>query len=526
MNGRPHSYFSGQIPDWAANLILFSLLITIVLGVFLRQMHQISASMQHNALGRARMVGAVIEYNLQHGVLTGKTIDSIVTRFLHDKAKFIEYLDSVEPLHEDELIALGRETGLAGIILVRSSGRSISGSPSLSGQGISCSKQDGMLFYRDATAYLVHHPDNGDQDLHCVIIGLDATDILNLRRQSSLPVLIKALTTLPGIRFIRVETHDTPSKARNNKVSLLKDNNGPVAMAVMQTSLGTLKVGLDATNFVKQRDIVRNQFIFFGFLLLILGFLFSWMLYRYQQKNLQRTRNFERMLAREHENAVLGRATSTIAHEIKNPLNAINIGLQRLQMESDNLDTQQREMLTAMREAVSRTSTIIKELQRYTRKLQPERQPVHINEIINRLVTLYTPACEQQGIRVTTNFDSCPEIYGDRQLLAELFENLVKNAVEAQPEGGYLDITCSSDNARLVCILKNNGFSLTGQDRERPGEPYFTDKTHGTGLGLALCRRIVEAHNGRLAINTSRQDSSFEVTVTLPFSLNTNNKTS
>ncbi len=504
----------GRIPVWAGNLVLFGLLIAIVLAVFFWQMHRFGTSMQYNALGRAKMVAAVIENNLRSGLLTGQTIDTIVTSFLRDKAKFVEYLDSVEPLQAEELSALARETGLLGITLVRPGSRTIAGPEGWLPEPVDCSRPDGRLFFSGTLAGLVHHRQDEDADLKCIIVGLDADHILALRRQTSLPVLIDRLTRLPGINFIHLDKNR--EKSPGPEQVTLRDTNGSMtAVARLQTDFGTLTVGLDANNFIRHRNLIRNQFIFFALLLLGLGLLFSWLLYRSQQRELRRNLHYQHVLAREHEDAALGRATATIAHEIRNPLNAINLGLQRLQIESTNLEQDQLAMLTAMREAVGRTSTIINELQRFTRRLEPEKKPVQLGEILDQLLTLYKPELDGKRIRVELGPPPSAPVTGDWQLLSELLENLLKNSIEAQQGEGFIRISFSHHGNLLSCSIANSGFHLTAQDRDRPGEPYFSTKTRGTGLGLALCRRIAEAHNGRLKIDTSGENI-FTVTLTLP----------
>ena len=506
-----------RFPSWLANLLLFGLLTATVLAAFFWQMDRISKSLQRNAMDRSRMVAAVIEGNLQNATLTGQTIDEIVTSFLHDKAKFVEYLDAVEPMHEEELTALARETGLLGISLVRPRDRVVSGPADWLPPRPDCSLPDGRLFYgeQQQIGYLIHRAEDDDQDLSCILVGLDAARIIDLREKTSLPVLLKSLSTLPGINFIRLNTADMAGDAAD-EVTLLRRGNTMTAVTRMKTSLGILEVGLDAQYYLQRRNAIRNQFVLFGTVLLALGIFFSWLLYRYQQRDLKQATHFERMLAREHEAASLGRATATIAHEVRNPLNAINMGLQRLQIESDNLDDDQKEMLAAMREAVTRTSTIVTELQRFTRKLQPQHKAVQLKEIINQILTLYSPACSEQSITVTSTIQTSLPIGGDRELLAELLENLVKNSVEAQTEGGFIEIRLQDIQNRQILNISNGGFFLAGDDRSRPGEPYFTSKTRGTGLGLALCRRIAEAHNGQLEIRTLEDSETFSVTVMLP----------
>jgi signal transduction histidine kinase len=471
-------------------------------------------------MDRAKMVASIIEENLQNAALTAATVDTIVTTFLHDKARFIEYLDGIEPMHQQELAALSRETGLLGITLIRPGNRVLAAPENWLPVNADCSRPDGLFDYlkQQKIAYLVHQAEGEDQDLSCIVTGLDGTDILALQQKTSLPALLRTLTALPGITFIHLDQEevDTRGNTTPSKVTLLRRKDTMTARATLQTSLGKLEVGLDAHFFQQRQQAIRSQFIIFGTVLLLLGVFFSWLLYHLQQRTLQQATLFEREMAREHEAATLGRTTATIAHEVRNPLNAINMGLQRLQMESDNLDQDQQEMLSAMRDAVDRTSTIVTELQRFARELQPMQKPVSLKTIVEQILTLYKKSCQDQGIKITTAFKSSRQVTGDKELLAELVENLLKNSIEAQPDGGCITITINDRQDQQILTMTNAGFSLTGRDRERPGEPYFTSKTRGTGLGLALCRRIAEAHEGQLNIVAETDNRLFTVRVSLP----------
>jgi signal transduction histidine kinase len=285
-----------------------------------------------------------------------------------------------------------------------------------------------------------------------------------------------------------------------------------------------LVVGLDAQHFIQRRTSLKHQFIFFCILLLAIGFSFSWLLYRYQKLDLERTRKFERMMAREHEAATLGRATATIAHEVRNPLNAINMGLQRLTLESDNLKPEQENLIRAMQEAVYRTSTIVTELQRFTRDLQPKRELVDFDCLLQRQITLYQTMCDRQRIDVRTGNIQPVRLAGDPELLAELVENILKNSVEAQPGGGFIHISLIKGPETCVLRVSNSGFHLDREQAERMGAPYFTTKTRGTGLGLALCRRIAEAHGGKLYIEPEPDRETVTIQVVLPLKAPAQNK--
>lgn len=140
--------------------------------------------------------------------------------------------------------------------------------------------------------------------------------------------------------------------------------------------------------------------------MLSLEYLYAFLISTAKKADLARTRSFERLLAKEHEAAALGRATATIAHEVRNPLNAINMGLQRLTLESAVLDEDQRALIVAMEEAV-RAAAIISELQRFTRKLQPRLQPLDPAKLLQQMLLLY-----QQRRRPTDHSQRQPTIRG------------------------------------------------------------------------------------------------------------------
>mgnify|MGYP001099441849 CR=1 FL=1 len=299
-------------------------------------------------------------------------------------------------------------------------------------------------------------------------------------------------------------------------VRLLAEGGKQTAEARLTTPMGTLVVGLDAAQHASRIDQMRRQFFLFAALLLGLGLFFSWLLYRYQQADLTRTRTFERLLAREHEAAALGRATATIAHEVRNPLNAISMGLQRLILQSNQLDTEQQELIGAMTESTRRAGAIITELQRFTRKLQPRPEQIDPFDLLQRLLPLYRQRCADQQIELSCTNSSTGTILADPDLVAEVLENLLKNSIEAQPNGGFvrIDLDQAAEGTKLT--ITNGGLLLTNEDVARLGEPYFTTKTKGTGLGLALCRRIAEAHGGSLEIVADCQRQQLTVRLTLP----------
>ncbi len=508
-----------NIPLWLANLGFFSLLMGVVLVYSSWQLQRIDKSMRKNALERSRLVTGIIEENMKISGLTSRAVEEMTYTLLNDKAHFIDYLDSVEPLREKELTALARQSSLTGITLIRQSGTVVSGPPAWLEETPDCTGAPLRILYnhKRGYAYMMHPAPSPDGDLACVIVGLDAARIFSVQKKTSLSAILEMLSKLPGIHYIRLQRQQPMKKPA---VNLKQDDYGYTAETRIQTANGLLIVGLDAAHFIQRRNSLRNQFIVFGVLLCLIGFFFSWLLYQYQKKNLAQIRSFERMMAGEHEAATLGRATATIAHEVRNPLNAINMGLQRLSMES-TLDREQEQLIRAMREAVARTSSIISGLQRFTSPIQPEKASLAFDDLIRQQIALYQPLCREQSIVVTTEIEDNIILKGDRNLLAELVENILKNAIESQTGGGEIEISLNREAQLVVLRMKNCGFLLSPAESNRLGEPYFTTKTRGTGLGLAITRKIAEAHGGQLLIIPDFSGHTLTIRVELPLASST-----
>ncbi len=247
------------------------------------------------------------------------------------------------------------------------------------------------------------------------------------------------------------------------------------------------------------------NFLYSVLFLAIVGIFFSWLLNHYQTMYLNRIREVERDLARQREDAALGRAAGAITHEIRNPLNAISMGLQRLQIETDDLSDEYQQLISTMLKAVQRTNSIVTNIGKYAGKLEIHKISVSLSSIITQILILYAQKCAEQGIAIQQEIRYDGIISGDAEMLEQVVENLIKNAIEAQPDGGYIHILLEKQDNEVILIIENRGFELSQNEADKILEPYFTTKARGTGLGLAIVRRIVHAHGGRLLIQVPEQ---------------------
>jgi two-component system, NtrC family, sensor histidine kinase HydH len=216
-----------------------------------------------------------------------------------------------------------------------------------------------------------------------------------------------------------------------------------------------------------------------------------------------KTRAYERQLSKEREDAALGRAAATIAHEVRNPLNALGMGLQRLQFEAHELAPEHHVLITLMLDSVDRANGIISGLLRYARPQKPVMKLMRLDLLAEDILSLYLHSCQERGIRVTRFFECHESIWGDRSLLSQVMENLIRNAIEAQPRGGILELEVKRLEHEVALVFRNHGFLLPSGEIDRIFEPYFTTKAQGTGLGLSIARGIVEAHGAKIEANVT-----------------------
>lgn len=506
-----------KYPSWVVNVIGFTILIAIVLALFIWQQKNIRNTLQKNAGNRAGMVATLIKKNMANNALTQATIDEIVSSFLLDKARFIDYLNNVAPLSTEELTELAQETGLLHITVSAHAGQ-VSSSPKTDALTVKCQPPFNEVQYahKQQVGYLNYSATQSATE--CISIILDAESIFALREETSLAKMLQVFSSLPGIHEVTLNS-DGAAESKQAAITLRKINQLMVAEAQLNTRWGHLSVMLDATNFEKRQQQLRKQFLLFTTLLFALGTLFSWLLYQYQQADIRRTRSYEQTIAKEQEEAALGRATATIAHEVRNPLNAIGMGLQRLQLESDNLNDEEQQLLQAMGQAVHRAGTIIAELQRFTRPLVPDKTNIEPAQLIDQLLTLYHQQLQSQRISLSTDYTYTGTIGADSNLLNECMENLLKNSIQAQPAGGSIKIRLFQEKAMVGIAITNKGFTLPQDQWRRLGTPYFTTKANGNGLGLALVKKIVEAHGGKLSLLPDVAQQQLTVQILLPLGL-------
>ncbi|ATB28316.1 sensor histidine kinase [Melittangium boletus] len=196
---------------------------------------------------------------------------------------------------------------------------------------------------------------------------------------------------------------------------------------------------------------------------------------------------------------VLGEAAGVVAHEVRNPLGAILNAAAVLKR--DKLGPVGRSAVEMLEEEATRLDVMVKDLLDVVRPLEPRPRPLHPGELVRRTLELLRQRHQLGTLRVSMDeAPDLPTLQGDEFLLQLALENLLRNAVQACPPDSQVKVgVCASPEGVLVSV-EDEGPGISPEDAHRVFEPFFTTRSTGTGLGLAVVRRVVVAHGGTVTV--------------------------
>jgi hypothetical protein len=261
---------------------------------------------------------------------------TIVTRFLGGSARFVDYLDGIAPFRPEELRAFATEAGLSAIRIVRPEGLVQGPEDWNPGEPLDCSRLDRLLRLHSAHTILLGVARSVGSG--CVLVGMDSRQTEALESAIGLPRALESVATLPGVVSVRLEGKPrseltssalAPTSAEGDSpeaslppVSLRNLADGrTVAQASAPVAGARLLVDLDAGPLLAIRSRLWTEFLGFALGLGLTGGIGTWILYRHQRAHEDQLLGYERRLSRQREEAGLGQAAASIAHEIRNPLN-------------------------------------------------------------------------------------------------------------------------------------------------------------------------------------------------------------
>ena len=284
---------------------------------------------------------------------------------------------------------------------------------------------------------------------------------------------------------------------------------------------GFIRLGLDRGNTDRILDENRrNMFVFLIFVVLI-ALLSMWLLYHNQNRHLAGVVQMERQLEKAERLSSLGQLAAGVAHEIRNPLNAISMASQRLKREFIPAEREKASEFEAMtgviRDEIRRLNGIIEEFLTFSKSRRLELRESPIQEILQKIVQLISAEAEAKGIALRTDWGSDPVVVPmDMDKLRQAFLNFIKNAMESISSPGMVTLSVrKQENGRVSVRITDTGCGMTAEEVDRIFNPEYTTKEKGLGLGLPLAHEIIRGHGGEIRV-LSRKGSGTTFEILLP----------
>ncbi len=225
--------------------------------------------------------------------------------------------------------------------------------------------------------------------------------------------------------------------------------------------------------------------------------------------------------------AGIGKMATMIAHDLRNPLSSIKMGMQILQHQTDKpVGKEGKELIHISLEQVQYMEAILRDLLSFSRPDQLTLEWLSIEKLLDTSLLSVQKQIEDYKVKINTDYQTgLPTIYGDKTKLRQVFSNLLTNALQALEQQHqenlvisiYAFVTITEMGPMLEIQIKDNGSGIDDETREKLFEPFFTTRAKGTGLGLAIVKRIIEQHKGRIIINSELHEGT-NVIIILPTS--------
>jgi signal transduction histidine kinase len=281
-----------------------------------------------------------------------------------------------------------------------------------------------------------------------------------------------------------------------------------VAPVLVGRYTGTMRLALSTD--VAGKILRKNRGgIFISVVFMVFITLFSmWFLYKNQTKHLYKMREMERRVHQAERLSALGRLAAGVAHEIRNPLNAISMAIQRLQADSPN------KLMDVIRDEIRRLNNIIEEFLSISRSRRLEFNRHDIAELLEQIVLVVRDEAESKGIKIKTQWQESPLMVSmDLDKMKQALFNIINNALESISGEGSVTVSVERESKDSVSVkVSDMGSGLSPDEIEHIFDLDYTTKDKGLGLGLALAYEIIQGHGGEIRVTSQPGEGTvFEI---------------
>ncbi|MCP4264653.1 MAG: hypothetical protein GY777_03595 [Candidatus Brocadiaceae bacterium] len=224
---------------------------------------------------------------------------------------------------------------------------------------------------------------------------------------------------------------------------------------------------------------------------------------------------FNEELIRSKTLSTLGQYSNELAHEIKNPLNAINIQMSLLEREIGKHDLGSREeelsdIVKVVKEEIGRLNKLAKDCLDFSKSGDLKRKDEDIGQIFEELLSLITPHAELNGIDIYLKMmTGCSQALVDKDKFKQALLNIIINSIDVMIGGGEIEINVSNEDGHLNISLKDTGPGIPEEQHDKIFDLFYSTKSGGTGVGLAITKNIVHAHGGNIRFRELNKGAEF-----------------
>ena len=217
-------------------------------------------------------------------------------------------------------------------------------------------------------------------------------------------------------------------------------------------------------------------------------------------KDLESVRTVQSLVSYSAKLAALGRLTSGVAHEVKNPLNAMMIHVELLKERLEDSGADVRRSLEVIGSEIRRLDRVVQGFLKFMRPQELTLKPVDLNAMLQSVCALLEAESQSHGVRFVLDLDAeLPTVSADEELLRQAFINVIQNAVQAMPTGGAARIRTRPEELEWVRVtVTDQGVGIAPEDVDKIFKLYYTSKVGGSGIGLSVVYRIVQLHDGTI----------------------------
>jgi len=209
--------------------------------------------------------------------------------------------------------------------------------------------------------------------------------------------------------------------------------------------------------------------------------------------------------------AAIGELAGMVGHDLRNPLTGIKNAAYYLQKKEMCQALRSKEMLDIIDKCVNHSNKIINDLLEYSREMNLDKESNSLGELFSNAFSMIKVP---DSIKIRSIYDSEYILKADSEKIQRVFINIIKNSIDAMPEGGEISISSKLANDFLELSFSDNGIGIPDDVLPKLFMPLFTTKAQGMGFGLAICKRIVDAHGGKITVETGkRKGTTFKITL-------------